>query len=406
MTSNKNFSYNVEEKDENYKYLSKYLFDKYKIGNTTTLNGSIPYMAESEGSYDSIHQTIVHDNEKFTYNNQDIEISFSEDSPISSESEAYSRPCRMKLKFLSNITKEESYKILQELIKNASTYCHTSPDNYISIYVGMYYSWEKMTNTRKRSTDTIYVDKDNNQFQLLLDDINKFSTSEAEYAKFGKPYKRSYLLDGPPGTGKSSMIQALASTLNKSLGFITFDYKTSDKMLKHLMIESKADWIVFEDVDTLFNEDRQTDPERNGITASGFFNVIDGIGNKHGIIYFMTTNHPERLDPALIRAGRVDFRMELSYLTDNQAYNMFNKFCPNKLNDFNKKIKDIIKEHDVSPAILENILFKNYENYNISKIVDDLHELIDYYVSLQDDSKKRTSVAKQTRSNKKYKSCC
>jgi chaperone BCS1 len=67
---------------------------------------------------------------------------------------------------------------------------------------------------------------------------------------------------------------------------------------------------------------------KSGITLSGLLNAIDGIGARDGRILFITSNHPDALDPALIRPGRIDMRVHLAHSGMPEATAMFNKFFP------------------------------------------------------------------------------
>jgi SpoVK/Ycf46/Vps4 family AAA+-type ATPase len=266
------------------------------------------------------------------------------------------------------------FDTIQQLIKDAEEYSSSCKDGMIAIYNGLYYNWEKVNEVKKRDINTIY--SSDNSFNMILDDLIDYEKSESRYDQFGIKYKRSYLLYGPPGTGKSSFITTLASVLNKSIGFIHFDRESNDRMLNHLVTKAQCDWIVFEDVDCMF-EKRTSDPEKNGVTFSGFLNVIDGISVKNGMVFFLTTNHPENLDPALLRSGRIDYAIMLDYLKVDQAEKMFLKYCPNNKQDI-KKLIEIVATEKISPAMLENVLFKNYRSYNIQKIIDDLKKIMDY----------------------------
>ena len=65
-------------------------------------------------------------------------------------------------------------------------------------------------------------------------------------------------------------------------------------------------------------------PERvSNISLSGLLNVIDGVATHEGRILIMTTNHPEKLDPALIRAGRVDMQVRFTHATQQQIKHLF-----------------------------------------------------------------------------------
>ena len=80
--------------------------------------------------------------------------------------------------------------------------------------------------------------------------------------------------------------------------------------------------ILLEDIDAIFvqREVVATDPNqdyhRRGVSFSGLLNALDGVRSQEGRILFMTTNHKEKLDPALLRPGRCDFHV----LLNNASY--------------------------------------------------------------------------------------
>jgi chaperone BCS1 len=158
----------------------------------------------------------------------------------------------------------------------------------------------------------------------LLDDLREFYGSAAWYAERGIPYRRGYLLHGPPGTGKTTTVVALAGELKLSVGVLSLSSKVlSDEVLRTLVDAlPAATLLLIEDVDCIFKERRTTDVQ-TGVTLSGLLNALDGVSSRDGRVLFMTTNHPERLDAALIRPGRVDRKIELGYSTPDQARRLF-----------------------------------------------------------------------------------
>jgi len=152
-------------------------------------------------------------------------------------------------------------------------------------------------------------------------DLREFITSEKWYNDRGIPYRRGYLFYGPPGTGKSSFIVALAGFFDYSICEISLcDRTLDDDRLKHLLNTAPPkSMIVLEDVDAAFGS--RIDPLMNQkafeglsrVTLSGLLNAIDGMVDARERIIFMTTNFKERLDPALIRAGRVDVEQYFGY---------------------------------------------------------------------------------------------
>merc|ERR1711997_650659 len=85
--------------------------------------------------------------------------------------------------------------------------------------------------------------------------------------------------------------------------------------------------IVLEDIDALFNN-RNSMNRSCPLTFTGLLNGLDGIGNAVGQMFVLSTNHLERLDPALIRSGRVDRKFEFPYCTDESLQLMFQRFYP------------------------------------------------------------------------------
>jgi chaperone BCS1 len=160
----------------------------------------------------------------------------------------------------------------------------------------------------------------------VLEDIEDFILSEEWYTEMGIPYKRSYLLYGPPGTGKSSFAQAIAAEIKYSICFVNCSDKINDFNFNRLLNSSpKKSIILIEDVDAIFTERKNTE-KMNALTFSGFLNAIDGVRSQEGRIIIMTTNYKEKLDPALLRPGRVDELYEINYASKYQIEKMCLRF--------------------------------------------------------------------------------
>ena len=87
----------------------------------------------------------------------------------------------------------------------------------------------------------------------------------------------------------------------------------------------------------------------------------------------MTTNHIEKLDPALIRPGRIDNIILFDSASDEQIKNMFTHFFPN--DKIPEKIINRLKKLKVTTAILQTFLFKNRKSSSILEHIDELYEL-------------------------------
>jgi len=144
-----------------------------------------------------------------------------------------------------------------------------------------------------------------------VDEIGAFLKAKRDYARFGIPYRRTFLLAGAPGLGKTSLIHALASAFNRDIYQLTIGAKTTDAGLAASLRRLRGPsgtFVVLEDVDALFNTEREIDAARtrHGLSFSGLLNALDGLGAPPGVLVFLTTNHMDRLDPALLRPGRID----------------------------------------------------------------------------------------------------
>jgi len=166
--------------------------------------------------------------------------------------------------------------------------------------------------------------------QSLLKDVRDFLENSEWYRKRGIPYRRGYLLYGPPGCGKSSFILALAGKLQYNICMLSLsDRGLTDDRLNHLLVVApQRSIILLEDIDAAIDPDRTKGSSYNHLTFSGLLNALDGVAASEGRILFMTTNKKEKLDLALIRPGRVD-RMEFIGLANlTMIKELWTKYYP------------------------------------------------------------------------------
>ncbi|KAK2661444.1 hypothetical protein Ddye_000018 [Dipteronia dyeriana] len=199
----------------------------------------------------------------------------------------------------------------------------------------------------------------------IMNDLKKFSEAKEYYAKIGKSWKRGYLLFGPPGTGKSTMIAAMANFLNYDVYDIELTIVKSNRELKSLLINtSSKSLIVVEDIDCSLNltgqRQSKSDSEYKSseVTLSGLLNFVDGLWSASAgerIVVF-TTNHVDKLDPALIRSGRMDKHIEMSYC----CFEAFKVLAKNYLDidshELFAEIDSLLAETNMTPAdVAKNI---------------------------------------------------
>lgn len=163
----------------------------------------------------------------------------------------------------------------------------------------------------------------------LLHDLQTFLAARERYQALGIPWRRGYLLYGPPGTGKTSLVTALASELHLNVCTLSLasPIVTDEKIHTLLAAVPQRSLLLIEDVDAFFHAREKAHGEVR-LSFSGFLNALDGVATQEGTMLFMTTNHPQRLDPALIRAGRIDERIALERCDADQLRRMYLKFSP------------------------------------------------------------------------------
>lgn len=189
---------------------------------------------------------------------------------------------------------------------------------------------------RRRPLASVVLEKGISE--KIVQDVKEFINNPQWYSERGIPYRRGYLLYGPPGCGKSSFITALAGELEYGICLLSLsDRSLSDDRLNHLLsVAPQQSIILLEDVDAAFVSrdlavENPTAYQGMGrLTFSGLLNALDGVASTEARIVFMTTNHVDRLDPALVRPGRVDLKQYVGPCSRWQISRMFQRFYPDQ----------------------------------------------------------------------------
>ncbi|KAF7297731.1 hypothetical protein MKEN_01396700 [Mycena kentingensis (nom. inval.)] len=260
-----------------------------------------------------------------------------------------------------------SNTILKALVLQAKKEYEAEAIHRIQIYFAdPHGSWRWADARHKRPLNTIVLEP--GVKEMLLGDARDFLASEKWYSDRGVPFRRGYLLHGVPGSGKSSLIHALAGELMLDIYVVSLSSAwISDSVLMGLMGRvPKGAILLLEDLDAAFTrsvqrrgddsdddnkkeqgpqlpagskrrarekegrerEGRNEMSDLNTLSLSGLLNALDGVAAAEGRILFATTNHLEKLDPALSRPGRMDVWVEFKNASKWQAEALFRNFFP------------------------------------------------------------------------------
>ncbi|CAH0383097.1 unnamed protein product [Bemisia tabaci] len=251
------------------------------------------------------------------------------------------------------------------------------------VYTAVGPEWRQFGHPRKRRPITSVV-LDEGVSERIVSDVKEFINNSEWYSQRGVPYRRGYLLYGPPGCGKSSFITALAGELEYGICVLNLsDRSLSDDRLGHLLCTTPENCIVLlEDIDAAFvsrSESKQTATAFEGlnrVTLSGLLNCLDGVISAEARILFMTTNYLERLDSALIRPGRVDLKEFVGHCSHSQLVKMYKNFF-DPLDDENANLfaEAVLKFNKVvSPAQIQGY-FMLHKSETPSQIVENVPKI-------------------------------
>ncbi|KAK8952559.1 Calmodulin-interacting protein 111 [Platanthera zijinensis] len=183
-------------------------------------------------------------------------------------------------------------------------------------------SWSSVAFRHPATFQTLALDPALRSF--LLSDLDAFSAGRDFYARVGRPWKRGYLLHGPPGSGKSSLIAAMANHLQYDVYDLELTRVPHNAALKSLLLQTTPrSLIVIEDIDCSLrltgdrrSKKRKAAAEEGGeerVTLSGLLNFTDGLwsccGEEKMVVF--TTNYKGGVDGALLRPGRMDVHVRL-----------------------------------------------------------------------------------------------
>ena len=306
--------------------------------------------------------------------------------------------------------------ILRDLVEKCRLRYHMADRAKVVCYnVDDCLSWSRFTARNRRPLESVYLDE---QVKTeIVHDATRFLQSQQWYKSRGIPHRRGFLLWGPPGTGKSSLIISLAGELQCAICTLSLDnQKIGDSALAALLNSAPPRSIILlEDVDNVFRQREKQSGVEAKITFSGLLNALDGAFSQEGRMIFMTTNAIEDLDEALIRPGRIDKRIRFRLCDKQQATRMFTRFFGNhpldsdaeraetgcgsmdeeELSALAKQFGNALPSNVISPAAVQTHLLEHRSNpraaiINIPNLIT--HELEEQRKQKEEAAEKRRGI--------------
>ena len=337
--------------DENYSMITNYIFEQYISKQRNAKANMLAYTMKKKHNYkeqrlidNNILQNIpivkLRPNESiavffFTYKNKTITFYRKKDATIHYPNNIIGQWEHQKGFQFEEITLStwgKNTEILQSLFEEAIQHEHEKikpvGTPILLLNTGCYpISWCEEVLKAPKLLDTVILDEEKKTF--IYEDIQTFYNNRQWYQNVSIPYRRGYLLYGPPGCGKTSLIEALASEFRKPICILnlTTDNIDDNNFAKILRETPPESFIILEDIDALYNKRKKTTSKLK-ISFSALLNGLDGILAFENRILFLTSNYIDQLDSALIRPGRCDVKMEITLATKHQIEHMFLRFFP------------------------------------------------------------------------------
>ncbi|KAM7470792.1 hypothetical protein LguiA_008975 [Lonicera macranthoides] len=249
------------------------------------------------------------------------------------------------------------------------------------------HTWNSVSLDHPSTFETLAMDDDLKK--EIIEDLETFVKRKEFYRRVGKAWKRGYLLYGPPGTGKSSLIAAMANYLKFDIYDLELtDIRENSELRRLLIGTANRSILVVEDIDCSLNLDDERKEEgrvlkalkssqgnqaqtvnivrkekEKRVTLSGLLNFIDGLWSSCGderIIIF-TTNHKERLDPALLRPGRMDMHIHMSYCMPGAFKTLALNYLGMTDHPLFLEVKSLLAKTTVTPAEVAEQLLKKVD---------------------------------------------
>jgi len=214
--------------------------------------------------------------------------------------------------------------------------------------------------------------------ETIRSDFKRFLGACERYERLGIAWRRGALLIGPPGNGKTHCVRALVKELGVSSLYVqslSHHYQTPEQLWQQVFDRARGlrpCVLVLEDLDSLVTEENR----------SFFLNQLDGFEQNHGLIVLATTNHPERIDSAIIdRPSRFDRKYHFNLPTLAERRNYLSSW-QHRLADDTGWTED---EIDDIASVTEDFSFAYLKELIISSVMTWMHDTTVHFAHVMTD---------------------
>ena len=274
-----------------------------------------------------------------------------------------------------------SHKFFDELLKSVQVKNESNKTDATDYYKQSGDDRSFINRQPHRDLDSIYIPT--KQKNEIMHSIDTFHNNREFYNKHGIPYNLGILLHGEPGTGKSSLIKAIARYLKRDILLV----KTSSEFVAASESNNVQDYlIVLEEVDTIGLAAREDTEQVDSVTGEpiedvaevvsqyskmvlgNMLNSMDGLISPPGRIFVMTTNDKSKLDHALIRKGRIDLDVYVTFMVLESFSAMLHAFGHDMPDTDGYELSDSVRPSDVQTDLVEGMnttdILKKYSKHN------------------------------------------
>jgi len=250
-------------------------------------------------------------------------------------------------------------KFIRDIVDEAVKETHRSKET--KIYVPRWNSWNLLTSQAPRSLDSIILADETRS--KITNHLDRFFRSETIYRERGIPFRTGLCLYGPPGTGKTSLVRAICAQYDLRLYTVDLSNMNDHELMELMWRVGSRSLVLMEDIDTVLASHDRSKKDKgeksDRVTLSGLLNAIDGVVDSEGRVFAFTTNHIEKIDPALLRPGRADLKVELNTMTSQMVLTALKKYVP-AIN-----VSDSLRWKDgMTPAEFQQVLLRHEHEYD------------------------------------------